>query len=591
MIPLVQFDPASMALFYDVQMIGAADPELQTISALHAIADGRSGDALHIVAGIPDRHVQARAIQVVSAMWHEKRHFLDFVLTNYGAFRFRQFVEIYINLVPILRAGLDEGKLHVPLEVYGDPVRRMLAGIQHPPESLVAIAEVLARRRKLIEQDRTPIPTALGMFELGGEAQLECLAFMAQLELIQSYFGLDGVEDFYGTLYNAEQFSDKYQAILKVAMTAGIVPAIDAPYGGTIIDSTLLECVVFASLQSMHLPPSARPPGYPLATPLERFGAFCVKLAEDFPDLCSGQMGRLDFNDCWAATNAIHRDLTGLDVLGAMLADHEFFRDQFRQTLPGRVPDEVETMIEDWLTLRETMLGEFAEDPQLFVSARRFALELADRLEPNFVACSSGGFYQDLPDGFVPVVAYRHPADGRDPDRPEIGWCWACAPGIEQHQRRAGRDQPVLGFAHPKAWFEAIERYAPLSKLFMNGRRLRTMLGPELLSAEKRLESDLGLPLVFFPSFAYPDESMSADMLYFLYGKDTLKCDLSSQELLRPNGHALHPWTVRRWPRLSEHVMKSMGGNDLAYFAFIRDWTPWVVSDEVYKELRELMAP
>jgi hypothetical protein len=124
----------------------------------------------------------------------------------------------------------------------------------------------------------------------------------------------------------------------------------------------------------------------------------------------------------------------------------------------------------------------------------------------------------------------------------------------------------------------------------MNGRRLRTMLGPELLSAEKRLESDIGLSFEIFPSFAYPDESESAEMLYFLYGRDHLKCDISSEQLVRPSGHALHPWTVRRWPRLSRHVIESMGGTEFAYFAFIRDWTPWVVSDQVYAELREFMS-
>jgi len=32
-----------------------------------------------------------------------------------------------------------------------------------------------------------------------------------------------------------------------------------------------------------------------------------------------------------------------------------------------------------------------------------------------------------------------------------------------------------------------------------------------------------------------------------------------------------------------------MGGHDFAYFTFVRDWSPWVVSDETYEELRPLM--
>jgi hypothetical protein len=49
-----------------------------------------SQDLSELLAEFPHGHPQrARLMWLVSSIWHEKRHFFDTCLTNYGARRFR----------------------------------------------------------------------------------------------------------------------------------------------------------------------------------------------------------------------------------------------------------------------------------------------------------------------------------------------------------------------------------------------------------------------------------------------------------------------------------------------------------------------
>ena len=224
MLPIIQFDPATMSLWYDVELISGADSS-GTIADL--IPSAIRGDAIEVsdrFSDIHDSKLRGRALQIVSAFWHEKRHFLDFVATNYGSFRFRQFLEVYTNLAPVIQIAKDRGRLCCPLEIYDDPVRAALMDISDFPSDLVAIAKMLARRRKMVEYDRQRENTRFGPMEIGGEAQLEALAFMAQSRFITLFFREQGARDFRDSLYNVENFSDKYFIIVEAAARLGLLP-------------------------------------------------------------------------------------------------------------------------------------------------------------------------------------------------------------------------------------------------------------------------------------------------------------------------------------------------------------------------------
>jgi hypothetical protein len=70
----------------------------------------------------------ADLLLVASSLWHEKRHFLDLVLTNYGAALFRQAAEIQFDLFGALREQRATSRdLLIPVGFYLDEVRLAIA--------------------------------------------------------------------------------------------------------------------------------------------------------------------------------------------------------------------------------------------------------------------------------------------------------------------------------------------------------------------------------------------------------------------------------------------------------------------------------
>ncbi|MBY3447428.1 hypothetical protein [Rhizobium laguerreae] len=170
-------------------------------------------------------------------------------------------------------------------------------------------------------------------------------------------------------------------------------------------------------------------------------------------------------------------------------------------------------------------------------------------------------------------------------------WWWACTPEHDDADDalKAGDSNRKIRLSHPQMWDRCVDFFAPTAKLIMNGRRIRTMLGPELHFAEQMLSVRHGITVEIFPSFEYPDEELLPEAFYFYSGANTLKCDVSSVSLQRPSGKILTPWLLRRWPLLAQKIIENMGGTEFAYFSVLRDWSPWLVSDAVYRDLQPFM--
>ena len=187
MIPIVQFDPASLAVFAEGPTM-ALDEEIARLIEATICGDGKIlAERFRMMA---DREDIGRALQLTSAFLHEKRHFHDFIATTYGAYRFRQFQEVYANIPTLLNAGRSAGRLCLPVEINLDPVRRRVLGVDDPTPEVLAIAGSLRKRRQMIERDREPYVGRFGTFEIGGEAQLEALAYTAQSRFVAA-FGRD----------------------------------------------------------------------------------------------------------------------------------------------------------------------------------------------------------------------------------------------------------------------------------------------------------------------------------------------------------------------------------------------------------------
>ena len=168
MIPILQFDPSSLSIWYDTHLInrmrGGQDIGLTLDLALRSqLAALRT----HIE-NVKDDWVKTRCATVATAVWHEKRHFLDFILTNYGAFRLRQFFSLYYNIYPILKFAEDSGELLVPLQSYTDNLFCKHMNIKPPTKEIFSLANEIRNRKVMIRDDRQLMQSRFGSIELGG---------------------------------------------------------------------------------------------------------------------------------------------------------------------------------------------------------------------------------------------------------------------------------------------------------------------------------------------------------------------------------------------------------------------------------------
>lgn len=583
--PIVQFDPATMSLWYDLEAVEGARGSPAVVEALSAALDGSLPEAVDALRKIDDPKIKSRALQLISAFWHEKRHFLDMAATNYGAFRFRQFLDVYQNLPAVIHLTMEKGKLCCPLEIYDDPVRCAMMDVGDIPEPLVTLARMLARRRKMVEKDRRQLSSRFGSIELGGEAQFESLAYLSQMRFVASFFGAEGVESFNSAVFNLEHFSQKYQSVMNAARMVGLIPTENVKKDLLVIDTALLEAVIFASLQADYLPSQGE--GYfESSYPADRFAKLGMHLNEKHPKLKDRKPGEQPLAESWNIVDKACKEVFGYSVADQIEADLQHFEKQAELKLYGNVPDDIEVIAKDYFGLRRLLLQRLQAAPEEIFSTERFVFETANQIQPNFVLCASRGRMGDPPEGYDRLMGYQEP--DRDADKePFLKWWWACAQKTEIPE---GTAQDFIRLEHPESWYSCVDFYAPTAKLIMNGRRIRTMLDPEIMFAEQRLKDQFGITTEIFPSFEFPEELIDPEMFYFYRGTDELACDFSSRKINFPEGKVLSPWTMRRWPALAKRAIEQLGGHELAYYTFVRDWSPWIVTDEIFEDLKPLMS-
>src|SRR4051812_23749781 len=122
MIPVAQLDPATLTLWYSPEVIGHA-PEPEMLGEAVWLAMKGEPDAVRQHLGeVTDPHRKARGVHLASSVWHEQRHMLDLLVTNYGAFRVRQFISLYTNVLQLLGEVQRTGQvLFCPITAYTDP--------------------------------------------------------------------------------------------------------------------------------------------------------------------------------------------------------------------------------------------------------------------------------------------------------------------------------------------------------------------------------------------------------------------------------------------------------------------------------------
>jgi len=194
---------------------------------------------------------------------------------------------------------------------------------------------------------------------------------------------------------------------------------------------------------------------------------------------------------------------------------------------------------------------------------------------PMPVLATATGEIGDPPTGWETVFGYR------DPQQPNVRWFWAVIP-----EQWPPADTEALTLQDRYSWAQVLSRYTPLAKLMMNGRRHRTILGPELVYIEKFLKAKHNLDLVVDPLFQFPQEVDDINSYYTLTDKTEAVCDICKAKLKKPHGHFVSGWVFRQSDKNAQLAIETYGGGPMGELVFLKDWSPWVLCDVCYAKIQ-----
>ncbi|HEV2803595.1 MAG TPA: hypothetical protein VGW57_01570 [Chthoniobacterales bacterium] len=559
MIPVVQLDPATLCLWYDPELVSRVKGGEAVARAVHAAQFGDLTEVIDFISTIGDERSAIRAVNLVSSVWHEHRHFLDLILTNYGAFRLRLYTSIYGNIDPILAEIAHGDKTLVcPLDVYADPVRRRVLGVTLPSANIQLIAENLRSRKEWLREDNAPMQTPFGMAAAGGEAQLEALAFFCQLAGVQEVFGPEISEAVQKDLPEIQRRNLRYRWAEIAAQTFGLLPTVSRS-GKVFRDFTVLSPLLVASLMCRKYGQKQSVSGTS-GFPFARFATLCSELGKR-----PLNFGELSLSEAWEIINATAKQLWDRTVLEEAEEDFAKEREWVARFNEQVVGEDVANTVRDVHTLRSKLLEILHADPGAIIDPKQFVKDLLFRLRPIPIIASKSGQLGSPEGGWERVLGYR------DPEGKENGsqWWWAAAP------EKWNPDEEVFALRERRSWLTVASDYAPLAKLILNGRAHRTMLGPEILSIEMRMKHS-GINIRFDPVFAFPEEPNDIESFFELTGQDAAVCDFCRDTVPRSEGYLVSPWIFRYSERNADLCVRAFGGGQQGQLKYWRDWSPWV---------------
>lgn len=589
MISLLGLDPTTLTLWLNPGPIETRDkPTIQPLLAAAYRADYAGVRSTILSAGNNTINLSYLA----SCVWHEQRHFLDLILTNYGAYRMRHAFNGHCLAALVKLKYFGEGVL-APVDLYRDPV--VCDQFKILPVSTDGPIDRLLRQRAQFKstfaEDNQAIRGHLGDVEFGGEAQLEGLAYLTQFGVTEAV--LPPMLAQWAQYLNKPGM--KYTWITLLCKSLGIHPEGEAHGSLAFMNLTFLIPVLMAGLMCRSY--GRHRESVRSLIPVNRLhylveewdkGLFSAKPPAAL--------------DVWEYVNRLSRRLWGCSVVDELKHDHELEHEYVTKNLSGGV-DQFELVREchlDYHKLRARVIQWFCDDPESFFDPRKFSDKVLPAMRP------------------IVVVARLHPAPAatREGDHiqsfalDEPGGVFGGQPFSQMiaprdwDTRIAARGSLIRGslmrmLQHDVAmdrradWIELIQHLAPIAKLITNGRRHRLMIGAEIEWAAERLRQLDGVTLVFHPSFLGPRENLAAtrDIVLKFDGRKTILCDICDAQVFSEESAWLSPWFKRISPSVRDNWMRMMRAglrdqlSDVPDGFFIANWSYQRICPNCFCEL------
>lgn len=565
MIPTAYFDPATLAIWTTTGNLMEREAAIANEAIRAAV---RGEDPSKMLLDIPKEDIlRSRMLWFASSIWHEKRHYLDTCLTNYGARRFRDLFVLASNVNPLLAHAQRCGEpVWFPVEIYGNSVHRRCLGIAEPAPNIIEMARLAKSLKSFMGQLDAPVSLGNQVIHLGGNAQMEGLAQSCQTFSIEHCFG---IEDSLAVMKRYVHSLPQEGPYRTIEAVCGVLGCSTDKKGLVVLNPNLAAALFVTALCGRFFGVGSNPDAS-LVAPERRLSIMIEKL---------GKAGRFDMPDEEAA--ALVDELscrlwgrTALEEIGADIEAMEAKLD-FR-ALPWLVGEGLDEAFKDFLRMRRQLL-EAAQSAGGLVSLlpRAFPTVWRDRLLPwHVIATPNGG---DAKPGSREVFGCRLnvPAGLERVVPQKVVW---------GHLYSASSATSKVGFAPSAdtAWLQMLEHHGPNAMLMLNGRRHRRMIPPELERSIKAIEQ-LGIPVRFHPRFEWPEQRdqktrvEEAITLADMSGRDHFFCDITGDQIEPKDAIVLTPWEFRHSPLLPQFRQNGI----IAEIQLITDWQDWVVRKDL----------
>jgi len=555
----VQFDPGTLAIWTTAGSLSEPDASLAA-AAMRLAAAGQ--DPLEGLSDIPrDNPLRARLLWLVSAMWHEKRHYFDTCLTNYGARRFRDLYSLAANFGSFVAESAAHGEpLWLPVEVYADPIQRAVRGIAEPPSDIVEIARKARLMKSMMMELDAPFTAGNMQIHLGGEAQMEGLAQVSQLHSIELSFGMNDLFDVTSKYVHRLPQHGPYRAIEAVAGWLGCFGT--TPKGLTVANTGLAGALFATALCGQFFGHGPTPPA-DAVSPGRRLGQMLEVLG-------SGS-GRFEIQDEESAeiVDKLARSLWGRTAVEEIAADIDAM--EARVSLENTPWLSIESLYEiflDFLALRRRLLSAVRDAGSHSLLPRAFPVLWRDRIRPSHVVAWPGG--KETEDGEMMLGIELDITDERKRFFPgTVGLAWL---------NTADSSEPFAPHNN-EAWLQMLKRHNPRALLMLNGRQHRRMVPNELERTVNEIRR-LGVDVRFHPKFEWPEPRTletrvrEAIQLAEFSGRTSFTCDITGSEISPDQAAVLTAWEFRQ-SSMMQRFQKNAG--PFGEIQLLIDWSDWVV--------------
>ncbi|MDA9520165.1 hypothetical protein XI06_07320 [Bradyrhizobium sp. CCBAU 11434] len=548
--------------------------------ALDLALRGADDELVEHIRSIEDHWIATRASTIAVACWHEKRHFVDFVLTNYGAFRMRQFFTVYLNLPEIIRSAQKTGELLVPIQSYREKLFCNHLGVKSPTDSVLAIAKNIRDRKKMLSDDTHHHSSRFGEIETSGESLLEAIAHHIQTAKAERVLGIKASHAIQKDVPANAIVSQRYTWAYRVLIQSGVINSPGTIGDGLLIDDKpflpicygALACRVWGQQQTRTETTSS-------FNPSERFASLVIGLRDHAEDIQKASVG-----EAWEIVNRTAKRIFDRTIVEEMRADVELEEKFVTKSMSEDFLKSARTAYRDYHELRVRAFERFVEHPEEILDQQVYSDSIEKGVAPYVIVAASSGEIGDPPPDYSRILGYSDPELGAK--REDARWWWA-ASLKNQNERVPNRK---FALRSQEVWMEAASDLAPFAKLVMDGRNIRTMLGPELIAAEQRLRTTFKFRVLVDPRHAYPKITIPSDFWYYLTGKDTHRCDMTYETVVKPEGLVVGPWALRLRPGFYDALRES-GYPDTTgiALAFWRDWSPWLFSEEFRERFEQFV--